>query len=497
MMGKQTPQEAKLFYYDICLERRIPQNHLLRKIKDILDFDFVYPLVKGCYGKNGNVSVPPPVIMKMMLLLFLYDVRSERELMDTIPFRMDWLWFLGYDLDEEIPNHSVLSKARARWGTDVFGCFFTQTVVQCVKAGLVNGRKIHVDGSLIDANASNNAVIKGPEELIAQLRDTLDGEISKLDEPVNETTEVTKRYRRKNKKLLNTTDPDAAMVRKGSLSSRARFKAHRVVDDQCGVITATKTTSGDVEENTPLMDLIDQHEHNAGQKLETVVADTQYGTADNFRKCHERGIRSHMADMMKAQEQRASSQEIFGSEAFIYDPQTDTYTCPAGQIMTRRKHKKQRKAYEYACGMTTCKACDLRAQCTRAKGGVARTLKRHYNQEAIDQARVQSHSRAAIRDRIRRRWLMEGSFGDATVHHGFKRSRWRRLWRQQIQDFLIAAVQNLRLLARKAVSPKAAMACSAAICRISYHKYAYVAVWKRALGPVMHFEGNMIDVSSK
>ena len=173
-MGKQAPQEAKLFYYDICLERRIPQNHLLRKIKDILDFDFVYPIVKGCYGKNGNVSVPPPVIMKMMLLLFLYDVRSERELMDTIPFRMDWLWFLGYDLDEEIPNHSVLSKARARWGTEVFGRFFTQTVVQCVKAGLVNGRKIHVDGSLIDANASNNAVIKGPEELISQLRDTLD-----------------------------------------------------------------------------------------------------------------------------------------------------------------------------------------------------------------------------------------------------------------------------------------------------------------------------------
>jgi transposase len=458
MMGKQAPQEAKLFYYDICLERRIPENHLLRKIKDILDFDFIYPLVKDCYGKNGNVSVPPPIIMKMMLLLFLYDVRSERELMDTIAFRMDWLWFLGYDLDEEIPNHSVLSKARVRWGTDIFESLFAQTVVQCVKAGLVNGRKIHVDGSLIDANASNNAVIRGPEELITQLRDTLDGEVSKLDQPVNETTEVVKRYPRKNKKLLNTTDPDAAMVRKGGLSSRARFKAHRVVDDQCGVITATETTSGDVEENMPLMDLIDQHEENTGQQLEAVVADKQYGTADNFRKCHERGIRSHMGDLIESHEQRAASQEIFGREAFIYDPETDTYTCPAGQLMTRRKHKKQRKAYEYACGKATCKACHLRAQCTRAKGGVARTLKRHYNQQAIDQARAQSHSRAAVRDRIRRRWLMEGSFADATVHHGFKRSRWRRLWRQKIQDYLIAAVQNLRLLARKSNSPlRAAM----------------------------------------
>ena len=69
MVGRQAPQETKLFYYDICLERRIPQNHLLRKVKDIMDFDFVYPIVRDYCGKNGNVSVPPPVIMKMMLLL--------------------------------------------------------------------------------------------------------------------------------------------------------------------------------------------------------------------------------------------------------------------------------------------------------------------------------------------------------------------------------------------------------------------------------------------
>ena len=458
MMGKQSSREAKLFYCDVSLERRVPKNHLLRKIDSLLVFDFVYPLVKDCYGDKGNVSVPPPVIMKMMLLLFLYDVRSERELMETIPFRLDWLWFLGYDLDDEVPNHSVLSKARTRWGIDIFEALFVQTIDQCVKAGLVNGHKIHVDGSLIDANASNNAIVRKPEELIAQFRDTLDGETSKLDHTVNETTEVKKRYPRKNRKLLNTTDPDTAIVRKGSLRSRARYKAHRVVDDQCGVITATETTSGDVEENTPLMNLIDQHEEHTGQRLETAVADTQYGTADNFRKCHERGIRSHMADMMRVQEQRASSQKIFGRDAFIYNSENDTFTCPAGQTLTRRKHKKTRKAYEYACSMLTCKDCDLRPQCTHAKGGVARTVKRHYNQEAIDLARAQSHSRAAIRDRIRRRWLMEGSFGDAALRHGFKRSRWRRLWRQQMQDYLIAAVQNLRLLARKVHSKEDAMA---------------------------------------
>ena len=114
-MGYQPGFEPKLFYHQINLEQRVPRNHLLRKIQEQIDFDFIYTEVRGNYGDNGNVSTPPPVILKMMLLLILYNVRSERELMDTIPLRLDWLWFLGYDLDSEVPDHSVLSKARARW----------------------------------------------------------------------------------------------------------------------------------------------------------------------------------------------------------------------------------------------------------------------------------------------------------------------------------------------------------------------------------------------
>jgi transposase len=95
----------------------------------------------------------------MMLLLILYNVRSERELMETIPMRLDWLWFLGYDLDSEVADHSVLSKARARWGVEAFRSFFERIVWQCVEAGLVDGSKIFVDSSLVDADASNNSVI--------------------------------------------------------------------------------------------------------------------------------------------------------------------------------------------------------------------------------------------------------------------------------------------------------------------------------------------------
>ena len=159
MMGRENPPQASLFYMGINLERRVRSDHVLRKVARLVDFEFIYGEVKESYGYNGNVSVPPPMILKLMLLLVLYNVRSERELMATLPERLDWLWFLGLDLDCAIPNHSVVSKARKRWGVELFRSFFERIVWQCVEGGLVDGKKLFCDSSLIEANASCNSVV--------------------------------------------------------------------------------------------------------------------------------------------------------------------------------------------------------------------------------------------------------------------------------------------------------------------------------------------------
>jgi len=455
MMGKRQA-ERKLFYVGFDLDSRVRSDNPLRRIAEAVDFSFVREEVAGLYGWKGNVSVDPEVILKMLFLLFYDDVKSERELMRIIPERLDYLWFLGYSLDDEIPNHSVLSKARRRWGPEAFEGFFVRTVRQCVEAHLVEGSKIHMDGSLVNADASKDSVVKGPPELIASLKATYRREERKLED--REAGDEEDRpagggggpdSRPVNRRMMSATDPDAAVVRRGKGGSRPRHKHHRAVDDAHGVVTAVKTTAGDVKENAELMALVEQHERNTEREVEAVVADSQYGTVENFRACQEAGIRSHMADFRKGQEGRGRRKGIYDESTFVYDAESDTYRCPAGQALRRRKHRKERRAYEYSAPARVCAACRKRQECTRSKTG-GRTIKRYEDQEAIDEARAQSASAAAKRDRRRRKHLMEGSFADAANNHGFKRSRWRRLWRQRIQDFLIAAAQNIRILLRHA-----------------------------------------------
>ena len=390
-------------------------------------------------GKKGNESVAPEVILKMMFLLFFDDIKSERELMEVIGERLDYLWFLDYGLDEKIPDHSVLSKARARWGKEVFESLFVRTVAQCVEAGLVDGSKLHVDASFIDANASKESVIKGAPELIAALKRAYCAVESKLEE-----TSTPESYEAVNDRLMSQSDPDATCVRKGSGESRPRYHHHRAVDDQKGIITALETTPGSIAENKKLMELIDQHEKNTRCTVQTVVADHKYGTNENYVACQARGLATHMGEATRNTANTGRKEGIFGDEAFTFDPVQNIYRCPAGQILKPRRVHAVRRTLEYKAPARACAVCALHAQCTRSHHG--RTVQRHENQEALNVARAQAHSFAARRNRKRRQHLMEASFADAANNHHFKRARWRRLWRQQIQDYLIAAIQNMRIL---------------------------------------------------
>ena len=494
MLGQNSTQEQQtLFSYHVNLERRVGCDHALRRVKTALDLSFVVPAVREFYGRSGNVSVDPEVILKLMFLLFYYDVPSERELMEQLAYRMDFLWFIGYNLDTPIPDHSVLSKARARWGVEVFRELFLRTVQQCVEAGLVDGRLLHLDSTIVKADAAKESIKELPAflsrmyqeqerklELLAPVMPeqpatespasassveleiydsaprTGSNDLSsslgqekpepKLEVITPEQVPSSPAKEQTPAERVSLSDPDAQLTRAKNGLVELSYKEHRVIDDANGVITAVELTRSQVHDGTKLAALTQQHQQNTQLKTAAVTlsGDQHYGTIDNYRYCHEQGLRAHMAPAGAHLLERGN----FPMERFTYEPETDRFRCPAGQYLTRLQDRPEQQHVVYRIKQQRlCAECPLRVQCTKSKKG--RTLIRYYDQPLIDQLRREALSRAGRYSRKRRKHMAEGSFADAANQHGLKRARWRRLWRQQIQTWMICAVQNLKVLIAK------------------------------------------------
>jgi transposase len=524
MMGPRQQRNSKLFYTDLDIDARVDAGHPLRKIAAVCDFTCVRPAVAALYGQRGNPSLDPTLVLKLLFLLFFENVSSERELLRQLPCRLDWLWFLEMDLDSPIPDHSVLSKARRRWGPKVFAGFFQQILAACVKAGLVDGSRVHVDGSLITADADPDKLkvalhlrgealydqIEAAEALQAKAgaqasgvpaapapadQDPAAASISRQSppDPLPPALKITPQT------SSNTpsppaapvaspeaspipagtrycpTDPEARLTKKYSLTVLG-YKDHRVVDERVGIITATLTTHAAVDEASMLMTLLDAHALNTGHIALEPTADKGYGTAENYCRLQERGTTPCIPHKAVREDPA-----MFPRSSFVYDPKADTYRCPAGQTLVRRGAAVDDR-YRYQPNAGVCRNCPLKSQCTAGK---QRIISRQVRQDAIDWA---DHclTRGQRKSRMRGRKIrVEGSFADAANNHGYKRARWRSCARVTIQNLLIAATQNLRKLARYG-QPRPAG--NAAVLRR--------APWIAAPGRGMHSDGWKICFTS-
>ena len=471
MMGQRQQIETKLFYSNLSLDSRVRPDNPLRQVKAMIDFDFVRAVVRPLYGRRGNPSVDPALLMKLMLLLILENVSSERELMDRMYERLDWMWFCGYDWDDTIHNHSVISKARRRWGVDIFAELFQRVLHQCIEAGLVDGRIVHVDGSIIRANASKDTIHPAfrvaagalyerleqqadhePEPAEAAADDQLETSAAEVEPSAGEGDDDD---RPPAGTLLSPTDPDARLTRKYGQTVLG-YKDHRMVDDQSGVITSTVTTDAGTAESHMLEEVLDQHELNVGSTPHTVVADKGYGTADVYESMAKREITPCIPHQ---NHKGGKGVGIYEARHFKYDQASDAYLCPNGQWLRRFSTTKDGGG-RYRAVKGVCAACPMRSLCTNAKDG--RRLTRHAGQEWIDWADgcySREHRRRLCK---RRMYRAEGSFADAANNHGYKRARWRGLAGMTIQNLLVATTQNLRKLMR-ARRRKPGMAASVAI----------------------------------
>ncbi len=156
MMGSKERHFAPLLH--VSLEELVPHDHFYRHLERTLDLSFVREFVQKTYAGAGRPSIDPVVFFKLQLIMFFEGIRSERQLIRHAADRLSVRWYLAYDLNESLPDHSSLTKIRTRYGLEVFRRFFEAIVEQCQEAGLVWGQELYFDGTKVAANARKESV---------------------------------------------------------------------------------------------------------------------------------------------------------------------------------------------------------------------------------------------------------------------------------------------------------------------------------------------------
>ncbi len=367
----------------LSLESAVPANHFYRHLERALDLSFVRDLVADCYAASGRPSIDPVVFFKLHLIMFFEGLRSERKLIEIASLNLAHRWYIGYNLDEPLPDHSSLSKIRTRLGLPVFRRFFDAVVDQCARARLVWGAELIFDATKVRANASMDSlvpVLRLVEDHLAVL--TVNGAPEASADETTETTSArwnlleecrldperapTSYYKRKSDGRVSTTDPDASLMKPQGERTRLGYHDHYVVDGgKARIILHALVTPAAVMENQPMLDLLRRVIFRWRLRPGRVIADTTYGTIENIRAIEgEEHIRAYVP--LPDWEQQTG---YYGPAQFMYDADQDVYICPQGKVLRPYRHEWKAEKTEYRAPATVCNVCPVKAACTPSTQG--------------------------------------------------------------------------------------------------------------------------------
>jgi transposase len=457
----------------VSLDALVPRDNFYRHLETKLDLSFVREWARELYAERGRPSIDPVVFFTRQLVMFFEGIRSERKLIETASLHLAHRWYLGYALDEDLPDHSSLTRIRQRLGITIFERFFEQVVDLCQEAGLVWGKELFVDATKVAANADLDSLVPrfyydatthladlfengaSDEALPANTELPLgilplpidpDGETPADDPPWNllEERRLDPRraaawgYERTSAWRVSTTDPDATPMRTGARTTLG-YHDHYIVDGgKRRIILAALVTPADVMENVPLRDLLWRVCFRRKLWPHQVTGDTTYGTTENIVALEDAGIRAYVPLPDLGSRRPA----FFAQTDFTYDPERDEYRCPQQHPLKRETAKHSEGVVVYRAPATTCNACPIKTQCTESAHG--RIVHRSFYADYLERVRAY-HATEAYQKAMRKRQVwVEPLFAEAKAWHGLRRLRLRGLLNANIQGLLIAAGQNLK-----------------------------------------------------
>src|SRR5712671_2694787 len=432
MMGQHSRAEA-LFYY-FRLEDQVPETHLLRLIDKHISFAFVREKLKDSYSETGRPSIDPELLLRILLIGYLYGVTSERKLVEELRMHLAWRWFTGLGFDEEIPHHPTFSKNRhGRFQeSKLFEQLFEEIVARCLEVGLVQGKHLSVDGSFVEANASKESRI--PREQLAEaarVNQTVRQYLVELEqqnpveEPVHQQDQV------------STTDPDSTYATKGGTPARLGYYDNYLVDNHSCVIVGVQATAARMSQETvAAQDMLTRFTQWQGREPESVAADATYGNGEFLQWLLDRGITPYMRTRDSA---LRKNNPLYGPERFTYLPESNSYLCPAGEQLNYVGLNVRNRAHAYIGSAKRCGACSQKTQCT---SGRYKYLAIHMHEPARQRARELANT-PAFASAQRERKKVEALFAEMKNVIGLRRLRLRRMKFVREQFFLAAAAQNI------------------------------------------------------
>ena len=477
MQGKKHYQPTLFKTFE--LSSRIPESNFYRQLKSVLDLRFLYSQTKEYYGVCGQKSLDPVVFFKLCLVGYLENMISDRKLIEHCSMRMDILYFIEYDIDEELPWHSTISRTRQLFPEEVFEQVFTKVFGMCVGKGMVSGHTQAIDAAPVKANASMDSLeLKVPaEELEAHLRQVrymstpdrekvkrkakenkAPEEQQKITATEGELKELVSRNKKwsedqdqrvgagnkgskytSNKTHYSPTDPDARISVKPGKARKLNYSAQLTVDSGHHVITDIMADYADKKDNQSLQQVsqrVNQRLHQHGLLWHNLLADTGYSSGDNYAYLE----RARLQSFIPPHGTYKGCPDLM-----TYNSSGDYYVCRNGKHLTHRKVKysvKGTKENHYATSRKDCRGCQYAQEC---KGNshekrIRVTFYKPEYERAI--ARVKSKQGSYMKKK--RQSTVEPVFGTLTQFMGLRKLNTKGIRQAQKVMLMSAVAYNVK-----------------------------------------------------
>ena len=441
---KESRNEIKI----ISIEDLVPKEHILRDIEKAIELNFIYEEVEELYCQdNGRPSIDPVVLFKIILIQYLFGIRSMRQTIKEIEVNMAYRWYLGYGMTDKIPHFTTFGKNYVRRfaKTDIFEKIFEKILTEAVKNKFVDASAVFIDATHIKASANKkksiNEVVKieskhYQDELMKEIeKDRAEHDKKPLKDKDKDADDNLPPV--KNAKS-STTDPDCGLFHKGEHKIEFAYTAHAACDKH-NFVLGMDVSAGNVHDSVKFDELY-KNVLAKFPEIEMVAIDSGYKTPWIMKQVFDSGrlpATPYKRPMTKA--------GFFPKYEYVYDEYYYCIICPNNQVL--KYTTTNREGYkEFKSDPKICKNCPMRKQCTESKNHV-KLVTRHVWEDYLERAEDVRHSPQGKEIYSLRSQTIERVFADAKEKHFMRYTQFRGLAKLRMQALLTFACMNLKKLA--------------------------------------------------